>query len=729
MEKLNEYELADIIINIPEHVKLMCVLTTQIRNAVTTHSILSQIKKYGLGSNLVDNAYETNNLQLLKYITSIGKDVSSDCAFETTVSNNNVECLKYAIEHECNISCISDLLCPSKFECFKCTFAYLNNALKNSLVDDPSSYVEYNDIDDIICEYMKQIFSDDLIKHCEFANEIGIKIDDYGIENAITENGTKCLRYLHDKGYELSDELFYEITGIEYTGSLIYLIEIGCVPDGEDMLSYMEWCNEKLLKYLYAHNCKLTQEMYDTLVMRGELPLSKYVHDIIGIDISNDMIDGSMKYCDVILLEYYERCGYKFTKKTCKMAITYGNLQCLKYIHSHGCTLNNNMMEDAISSDTFKCFRYLYSNGCEITDVAMNMMVQKDRIKMFEYIYDDYELESNTFDNVKSNNKCLSYAIKHKFPINDTTYKKIVNKCNEKLIKYLCECGYTLPINACDIFAKHNKISLLKYAISLGCKYTTDTIRIALENNSFTASDYLTQCMDTFDEKIFPKNTYSRDHIIKILSKTKKMCTHDTLKKIIEKNDSSILNLMIKLGQKITKELCDYVLQHGYHNCFNVLLENKYFEYVTDWKKYINDPTMQNMLNILCQFVDNILPDTVECDYTLDEYFSHLPTIVMTEPTKYIYTIKKFIISAKDKICIENVNPRDRKWIHHISYCLGLTSKSEEIPNYNDSDYDSMTDYNRYMKDIYLTKPIDWKLNLHEIITYAGLQKHNKNLK
>ena len=71
-----------------------------------------------------------------------------------------------------------------------------------------------------------------------------------------------------------------------------------------------------------------------------------------------------MPYSCFIKLKGVKKKSCPWNVNATEAAATYGNLECLKYLHENGCPWNDNATNCATLIGQLTCMKYLHENGC-----------------------------------------------------------------------------------------------------------------------------------------------------------------------------------------------------------------------------------------------------------------------------------------------------------------------------------------------------------------------------
>ena len=105
--------------------------------------------------------------------------------------------------------------------------------------------------------------------------------------------------------------------------------------------------------------------------------------------------------------------GYKLPKKSCNIAIEYGNVEFLKYAHENGCKWNDDTCNNAAYYGNLECLKYAHENGCPLYTYTCNNAAHGGHLECLKYAHENGCTWNEETCSEAANNghlECLKYA-------------------------------------------------------------------------------------------------------------------------------------------------------------------------------------------------------------------------------------------------------------------------------------------------------------------------------
>jgi hypothetical protein len=93
----------------------------------------------------------------------------------------------------------------------------------------------------------------------------------------------------------------------------------------------------KCLELLHKHECPLSMETMNIAARFGHLEVMVFVKEIGGFEYSKDTVEQAVCGNHVNILQYFYEKSVAWPSEILFQACEYGSLECLKYLHQHGC--------------------------------------------------------------------------------------------------------------------------------------------------------------------------------------------------------------------------------------------------------------------------------------------------------------------------------------------------------------------------------------------------------
>ena len=167
---------------------------------------------------------------------------------------------------------------------------------------------------------------------------------------------------------------------------------------------------------------------------------------IVGKQENKLIMDEIIKYGSVNQLLWFESLGNKYDRdKICKISVTGGNLEVLKYAHKNGYHWNKNTCNYAALNGQLECLKYAHENKCP------------------------WNIDTCTYASINGHLECLKYAHDNKCPWNKETCRNAAANGHLDCLKYAHENGCPWNKDTCSNAAKYGHLDCLKYAHENGC--------------------------------------------------------------------------------------------------------------------------------------------------------------------------------------------------------------------------------------------------------------------
>ena len=302
-----DYENLD---NLMKHIKTKNKLTYY--SLILTNNVLNMLAtiKNNNGYIYCERSYRLDKNETECYIRELSKTFSYKSIFCHLIEIKNEHCFDY-------ISCqkYSDIVIHTD------TGILYNNDFYNVLFKN-----EYNLIfmikHDTDVEYIKYI--NELWRvHCLRCDKTKNIFDNQTIKYAVINGNYECLRYFHDIGCELCDNLCSIAAYHNRINCLIYLHDIGCKWDSTTCASAAKSGSLRCLQYAFEFGCP----------------------------------------CD---------------KSACAYAAEFGHLKCLQYMHENKVPWDYMTTLLSEKNNHTDCYNYAVKNGCKVRKMTNNMSLDTD---------------------------------------------------------------------------------------------------------------------------------------------------------------------------------------------------------------------------------------------------------------------------------------------------------------------------------------------------------------
>ena len=211
----------------------------------------------------------------------------------------------------------------------------------------------------------------------------------------------------------------------------------------------VHWCSVgdiDGLIYAHTHGFPLTERACEEAAISGELECLKYAHTHIQISDKKTYLNGITSQFvaqngHLNCLKYLHEQNCPWDKWTCAYAALGGHLECLKYSHTHGCHWDEITCKYAASGGHFECLKYAHSEGCPWNKSTCEHAARNGHLECLKYAHTQgcpWDETTCEYAALNGHLECLKYAYTHGCPWNKNTRTYPAPNC----LDYLREHGY-----------------------------------------------------------------------------------------------------------------------------------------------------------------------------------------------------------------------------------------------------------------------------------------------
>jgi hypothetical protein len=221
----------------------------------------------------------------------------------------------------------------------------------------------------------------------------------------------------------------------------------------------------------------------------NRVQMLQYLHEECGCDCSHKTSSLAAHYGSLDCMKYLLEAGFGGAI-VCLTAAANGNLECLRWAHTHGCELSTCMMVPAVRNDHFDCFVYCHQNGHEHTWPCGVLMecIACGRTDMFMYAVDQgFPLHFRVAIKCTRDGRLdmLIYAHEHGMMLPPEIVSAAAGLGRLEILKYAHEQGCAWYSAVCTNAAQARELECLRYAVEHGCPYDHYGLRdAAVSSNS-----------------------------------------------------------------------------------------------------------------------------------------------------------------------------------------------------------------------------------------------------
>ena len=166
-------------------------------------------------------------------------------------------------------------------------------------------------------------------------------------------------------------------------------------------------------------------------------------------------------------LMYLHQHGCPWDTNSCYYAALGGHLECLKYLHEHRCPWDSITSANAAHGGHLKCLEYAHEHGCHWNSVTCSSAAVGGHLECLEYAHEHgcpWDAETSSCAAAGGHLECLKYAHEHGCPWDAFTCIYASANGHLDCLKYAHENGAPwYPIN-CAYYNKNTDCFL--YALS-----------------------------------------------------------------------------------------------------------------------------------------------------------------------------------------------------------------------------------------------------------------------
>jgi hypothetical protein len=175
--------------------------------------------------------------------------------------------------------------------------------------------------------------------------------------------------------------------------------------------------------YMMRNKTKVSFAVINMVVSFGSIKCLKYLHTMKRASESWNAVTCATASNSLECLIYLHEHGCPWNVRTCVSAVCHGNLGCLTYAHTHGCPWNVTACHTAAMFGEFECLMYLHENGCPWDYYVCEYAANEGFFECFEYAFLNgcpvhlermrKTVSRDISDNPTIYAKCYKYAIDH----------------------------------------------------------------------------------------------------------------------------------------------------------------------------------------------------------------------------------------------------------------------------------------------------------------------------
>jgi hypothetical protein len=171
---------------------------------------------------------------------------------------------------------------------------------------------------------------------------------------------------------------------------------------------------------------------------------------------------------------------------TCEEASKNGQIECLKYAHTHGCPWDEMTCEVSAGNGHLDCLQYAVENGCPWNKWTCELAAYNGHLNCLEYAHTHgcpWDESICAYSAMKGKLDCLIYAHIHGCPWDEKT---------------------------CEYAIKYGHLDCFKYAVENECHWNKEEcLKIAIKNNKTSIVNYIKNLEKKDENEIFNNEAIS----------------------------------------------------------------------------------------------------------------------------------------------------------------------------------------------------------------------------
>lgn len=261
------------------------------------------------------------------------------------------------------------------------------------------------------------------------------------------------------------------------------------------------------LRYVFSHshaeydNQYGYHERHNKVVVRhtagnGNLAGLEYLFEAMENEWTPDETATEWAVGHLDCLQFLHEHGCPLHKDVCRWSACNGKLDCLRYTHEHGASWGQSTTAWAAEFNNVKCLAYAMDHGCPVDKVAMSMAAKTGSLECVTYLCDrdcPFDEMATQWAARNGHLDCLQYLCEHGCPFDARACKWAASNGHLKCLTYLHEHGCPWNSVACAWAAAGGHLDCLAYLHEHGCPWTEVTVSNARNCNHQECLDYALQ--------------------------------------------------------------------------------------------------------------------------------------------------------------------------------------------------------------------------------------------
>lgn len=269
---------------------------------------------------------------------------------------------------------------------------------------------------------------------------------------------------------------------------LTYLYKNGCPWSSISLKLALVNGEVECAKFLYENGCQFGKDATEYINRVKNIDCVKFMQSI-GYQPTREAIINAIENNRPELLEYLCDQGIELTHHMFTLAVTSGNLECVKILHNKKCHCPPSATEMALSRKHIKIFEFLKENGYQCNNYWLSMLCLRNHTDLLDLVYtDDPEILERAFQNSVKNAslEALQFLMSKGHSLCPKLMEYAVLKGNLKnglkSMKFLFENGCPWSEGICELAGFVGNLECLKFAHENGCSWNEKSTKLLAVN-------------------------------------------------------------------------------------------------------------------------------------------------------------------------------------------------------------------------------------------------------
>lgn len=219
-----------------------------------------------------------------------------------------------------------------------------------------------------------------------------------------------------------------------------------------------------------------------------------------GYTFDTDAVKSAAMVGSIDCLRYVHTHGCRLIDyQTCRRAAKSGSIECLRYSFLNNCQWDHTTCAAAINSDSPECLRYACDNGCTLDTTAVcTVAASSSSIQCLRLAHTKgffmHKFDVCTEAAKAGSIECLQYAYEHGGSMDEYICTNAIHAKSLVCLQYACNHGAIISVETtreCNVAAAVGALDCLQYLHLLGCLWDGWTCLLAAYSGHIEILDYL----------------------------------------------------------------------------------------------------------------------------------------------------------------------------------------------------------------------------------------------